>query len=168
MVLKRIAIGMIVAILVGIALCPIGTMVGLFWFARHRRVSLLCRTDHHALLDACRELSKRVASGNLEPGRMYHVLFDADPEAATFPPFIRKLKPTFVFVDRDGRVVIEMMGGLDHFGVSAYPEGYQKPSADFEFGDEKLIDGLWYNDDGYDANPEGYDKRIEALRRKTR
>jgi len=62
--------------------------------------------------------------------------------------------------------MLEMMGGLDHFGVYAYPEDYKPPPhAGFELGDKKLIDGLWYYDDGYRGNPE-YGKRIEALLQK--
>ena len=55
---------------------------------------------------------------------------------------------------------MEMMGGLDSFGVYAYPEGYEKPPHTTALGDKKLINGLWYYDDGYNVNPEEYDKQI--------
>ena len=61
--------------------------------------------------------------------------------------------------------MLEMLGGLVHFGVVAYTEDYQKPPfAGFKFGDRELIPGLWYYDDGYN-NPE-YDKKFEALLQK--
>jgi hypothetical protein len=65
-----------------------------------------------------------------------------------------------------------MLGGLDHFGVYAYPLDYEKqPHASKELGHKKLLDGLWYYDDGYHhcANQEEfeeYDKYIESLRPK--
>jgi len=129
------------------------------------RVRLLYETDHEALLSACRELSKKRAAGILKP-QSYNVLFDPHPEAAKFPRAILDLEPNYVFIDYDGRIMVEMMGGLDHFGVYAYPEGYKKPSPAEKLGDKKLIDGLWYYDDGYLVQPEDYEKRIEALRPK--
>lgn len=131
--------------------------------AQRIRVRLLYRTDHESLLLACRELSKKKAAGILK-SRMYNVLFDPHPEAAKFPTAILELEPNYVFIDNDGRIMIEMLGGLDHFGVNAYPEDYEKSSDMEKLGDKKLLDGLWYYDDGYLANPDDYDKQIESLR----
>ncbi len=126
---------------------------------------LLCETDHHALLEACREISRRVAEGALKSGR-YNVRHNPHPDVAGFPQPIIDLGPTWVIVSDDGAVNIEMMGGLDHFGVYAWPEGYKKPPfVGFKLGDKKLIDGLWYYDDGYESNPR-YHKKIEALLQK--
>ena len=44
-----------------------------------RRSVLLYQTDHRGLLEACRELSRRVATGKLAPGE-YHVHGHPDPE----------------------------------------------------------------------------------------
>ncbi len=134
--------------------------------AQRIRIRLLYRTNHESLLLACRELSKKKAVGILK-SRMYNVLFDPHPEAAKFPGAILELEPNYVFIDNDGRIMIEMLGGLDHFGVNAYPEDYKKSSDVEKLGDKKLLDGLWYYDDGYLAHPEDYDKQIESLRPKS-
>jgi len=130
---------------------------------RQRQVRLLYETNHQALLEACREISVRVVRGDLKPGR-YSIRRDPDPETSRFPQPILNLKPSYVFVDEDGWVKLEMFGGLGHFGVSAYPEDYKIPSYS-KYGDKELISGLWYYDDGYRHNPE-YGKIIEALRPK--
>ena len=128
------------------------------------RVRLLCETDHEVLLEACNELSRRAKRGNLKPGK-YNVRRDRHPEASRFPQPILNLAPSCVYIDENdsGRVMLEMMGGLVHFGVEAYTEDYQKPSfAGFKFGDKELIPRLWYYDDGYRGHPE-YEERIKAL-----
>ncbi|NQT02008.1 MAG: hypothetical protein HQ580_08300 [Planctomycetes bacterium] len=127
------------------------------------RVSFLCKTDHHALLEACNELSKRVAKGNLKPGE-YTVRFDPDPEVSKFPRPILELRPSYVYIDENdsGRVMIEMLGGLGHFGVLAYTEDFKKPYDTYSYGDKELIPRLWYYDDGYRDNPK-YHKKIDAL-----
>ena len=76
------------------------------------------------------------------------------------------LGPNRATIGNYGEVRLEMMGGLDHFGVSFYPDNYKKPPfVGFNLGDKKLIDGLWYYDDGYEDNPR-YDNKIEALLKK--
>jgi len=129
-----------------------------------RGYALLCETDHHSLLEACRELSRRAAKGDLRPGQ-YFVLIDRDPEASTFPQPILDLAPSYVYIYEDTGVRLEMLGGLGHFGVQAYPEDFKQPYADFRYGDRELIPGLWYYDDGYEGNPK-YAKKIEALLQK--
>jgi hypothetical protein len=136
---------------------------------KQMQVRLLCETDHQALLEACNELSQQVAEGNLKPGR-YNIRRDRHPLASRFPQPILDLAPSYVYIDENdsGRVMVEMMGGLGHFGVEAYTEDYKKPSfVGFKFGDRELIPRLWYYDDGYIDNPK-YDKRIEALMKKSK
>jgi len=133
--------------------------------AQQMQVRLLCNTDHQALLEACRELSRRAGRGDLKPGR-YNVRSDRHPKVSQFPKAILDLEPSYVYIDENdsGRVMVAMHGGLVHFGVEAYTEDYKKPSfVGFKFGDKELIPGLWYYDDGYDHNPLLYDKRIEEL-----
>ncbi len=141
----------------------------IFSFAIHyfldgMKVRLLCKTNHHALLEACNGLSKQAASGNLKPGK-YEVFINPDPEVSKFPREIMELGPRYVYIDENGsgRVMIEMTGALElHFGVLAYTEDFKKPFKSFEYGDRELIPRLWYYDDGYNNNPE-YDKQIKTL-----
>jgi len=132
--------------------------------ARHFRTQLLCKTDHQALLEACRELTGRVASGKLKAAG-YSVRFSPDPEVSQFPEVIRALQPRYVIIYDDGQVRIDMGGGLDVFGVRAYPDDYRKPYPNFKYGDRELVKGLWYYDEFYKFNNE-YDRKIDALLRK--
>ena len=135
-------------------------------YARRCRVKLLYKTDHQALLVACRELSKKVTDGNMANGR-YELRSGSDRWIKGIPRPILDLRPSYAYINYNGRVILEMAGGLDHFGVYAYPEDYEKPPhASEELGHKKLLEGLWYYDDGYLVQPEDYEKRIEALRPK--
>ena len=138
--------------------------VGAFVVEHHahlKQIRLLCNTDHKQLLEACRELSKQVATGELKPGK-YCVDFYPDPESSRFPKPILELKPTSVFIDIDGRVMIEMLGGLfGHFGFYAFPKDYVVSHSDLVH-DVKIIDGLWYYDDNCRRDEE-YKKMIQSL-----
>lgn len=128
---------------------------------RQRQMHLLCQTDHQALLLACRDISNMYKDGELKKSH-YQIRYDPDPQVDKFPKIILDVDPTYLEITNDGVVILELFGGLDHFGVYAYPEYFDGPFDDYEYGDRKLIDGLWYYDDGYYNNPE-YDKTIEAL-----
>ena len=164
--IRRIVIGIVV---VPIAAFLLYTWVGvpLLWIITMpdtdaMRVRLLYQTDHQALLDACRELSRRVATKELEPGE-YYLSGDVRPQVLTFPQIILDVEPCAVVVESSGRIDVAMIGGIDHIGVRAYPENYPSSSG-FELGDRKLLEGLWYYDDGYHERPADWDKHIEKLR----
>lgn len=118
---------------------------------------LFYETDYEELLAGCRELSRRVAEGNLEP-KQYHVFWeDPDPNASTFPQVILDLEPSFVRIDTDGVVDLELLPGPEYFGVFAFPEGQK------DWGDVKLIDGLWYYNSDYRDEYPKYMKKIDAM-----
>jgi hypothetical protein len=129
--------------------------------ARQDRERLLCKTDYRILLDACRDILKQVDKGELKPGK-YYVRRDPSPEVSHFPKQILDLKPSCIYVHDRSCISLEMLGGLDHFGVKAYSEDFNKSSPDYVYRDRKLIEGLWYYDDGYRGNPE-YDKVIDEV-----
>jgi len=129
--------------------------------ADKRRVLLLCKTDHQALLKAGREiLSHESVKKRLHDGRgtagSFHV-----PRGMQIPQAIRDLRPGTVLIDYYGYLIIEMHGGMDHFGVLIHPEGASEPYPSFH-GGRKLTEGLVYYDERYDYNPD-YDKWIDAL-----
>ena len=125
---------------------------------------MLRDTDPNALLAACRELSARVLSGKLEAGS-YRVRFWPDREVSGFPETIRSLSPNFVYIGRTGVVKISMTTKLLSFGVLAYPPGDDEEHfPNSEFGDRKLIEGLWYYDGNYAwYNHSDYDREIDAI-----
>ena len=132
--------------------------------AQRRRVLLLCKTDHQALLNAGREILSRVPKDRLnpQPDGIRHLGDIGVPRGVEISRAIRDLKPRGCLISLDGYLTLEMHGGMDHFGVRIYPVDYKEPDRYFKYGDRELIPGLWYYDDGYLHNPE-YDKRIENL-----
>jgi len=119
------------------------------------RIRLLCETDHQALLEAGRELSRRVVS----EGSGVNTYIGAD--VSQLPEPIPSLRPHHVTIDRDGLVKIEMYTGWSPLGVYVFPEGHEKPSVGY--GQRRLLEGLWYYDDGYSVDPAAYDKVIDAI-----
>lgn len=161
---RKIVIALVVALAAGLVL---GSLKSCRYIitdvkkGKQRQVRLLCETDHKALLEACRELSRRVITGDMKP-RQYNVRLDPHPEASRFPQPILDLEPTYVIIESNGCIIVELYGLFNHFGLYAYPEDFKEPFSNFEYGNKKLIDGLWYYDDGY-REAQNYDKKIEAL-----
>lgn len=125
-----------------------------------RLVNLLCETDHHALLRACRELSARAAAGGLKP-MAYFVRRHPSAEVVSFPKVILDVDPLFVRVEDNGSVWV-VLHPTPSLGVIAYPEndGLYRDSR----GDIELVPGLWFFDEQYrqDMHPE-YVKYVDRL-----
>ena len=110
---------------------------------------LLHHTDHQALLAACRSVMKEGYRGD------YQIAWpDKHPDAEKLPKEILALKPSYISVLDEGRVIIEMWGGMSHWGVVAYAEDFKEPYEDYTPGNKKLIDGLWFYSDFIDLNEE--------------
>jgi hypothetical protein len=124
-----------------------------------RRPVLLYETDHRALLEACRELSKQVAAGELkiDQYRFYSLYGDPDPETQLFPQPILDLKPFQVYIQKNGPVDL-IMSPYVMYGVSAHSDGLRH-------GDIELVPGLWYFDEDFRVHPE-HKKEIEELLKK--
>jgi hypothetical protein len=125
-----------------------------------RLVNLLCETDHHALLRACRQLSARAAAGGLKP-MAYSVRRHPSAEAASFPKVILDVDPLFIRVEDNGSVWV-VLHPTPSLGVIAYPENdrFFRDSR----GDVELVPGLWFFDEQYrqDIHPE-YVKYVDRL-----
>lgn len=111
--------------------------------------TLLYKTDHQALLVACRLLIKEGYEG-----KYMNAWPDKHPDVEKFPKEILALKPSYIVVLDDGRVRIEILGGQSHYGVVAYAEDFKEPYKDFIPGNKKLIDGLWFYSDFIELNIE--------------
>lgn len=134
-------------------------------------IRLLCETDHQALLDACRDVLRMYNRGDLKKSQYWirdshfaERLHYPTPssEKVILPKVILDLEPAMIDIGQDGRIMIEMLGGLSHFGVYAYPEDYKYKGPISAYGDKELIPGLWYYDDGYHEKPDYY-KEIDAF-----
>lgn len=158
--------GLIVGILLGI-LAILGTAVLLFIAYLHverqkveqRLVHLLCYTDHQALLEACREVSKRAGTGELRAGRAYAIRRHMGRYG--FPQAILNVDPLFVRIDSDGSVWVELFWAPSQ-GVVAYPEGYQA-YGERRPGDKELVPGLWFYDEEYSLRRPKYVEYIDGL-----
>ena len=106
-------------ILIGCLACGVAVVAylgysGAVWIMRDlksmeaRRPVLLYETDHRELLEACRELSRQVATGRLEPGSYQIKRINPDPESRQFPQLILDLLPLHVEVKKNGVVDIVM------------------------------------------------------------
>jgi hypothetical protein len=138
----------------------VGSWVAARWHNRiareveERKIRLLVETDPQALLEACRELSRRHPGG----------LMDAND--LQLPEIIVALQPNYVSIDRHGVVEIGMYTGRWPFGINALPEDLQeseKERAQHERRGRMLVEGLWYFEYGYWNDPAGYDRRIDEL-----
>jgi hypothetical protein len=128
------------------------------------RNHLFFETDYQELLAACRSLSKRVAAGELHGGQYGVYLGKRDPETLSFPQVILDLKPAEVLMNfhGHGEVLIVLFPGPEWLGVTGFPEGSEGHGA------VKLIEGLWYFDNGYGDNDPKYKARINDMVEKGR
>ncbi len=158
-----IGVAAVAAFLILVAVWSCG-ILRVFRNVQEKRVRLLCETDHHALLQACQELSRQVAAGELHPDR-YHSRDGAWYPAIEVPQVIGELRPVLLSIDTNGRVVVSMAAGLSQFGAVAYPDGYQEPHVNFHYGDRELIPNLWYFDMEYERGAD-YDRTVDSIMRR--
>lgn len=166
---KKIIIYAIIGIpLICITLYPLSMFVAFMYGihlqtrdVRQRNVLLLYETDHKALLEACRKVLKEAREGKWEY-RQYSISYIPEPNTDKLPEPILKLNPTYITIGRDS-MMIEMLGGLGHFGVTAFSEESQFEGLE----GKKLLDGLWYYSDGYREVP-NYEKVVESWRPKSK
>ncbi len=166
---RRIILVAVIAVPAAVVLClaafPLMFLLMDVSDADGARVRLLYETDHQALLDACRELSKRVAAGELKPGEYYWMGGHPPGQALILPQIILDLKPGAVVVSEHG-ISIVMVGHSDPLGVYTYsPEDREQHHT----AGKKLVEGLWYYDLKYQEHPgEDWESHLEKLRPKAR
>jgi hypothetical protein len=126
---------------------------------RPRLNNLLYKTNHQALLAACRKLMD-------EDYRGQYICHwpDRDPNVDNFSEIILQLKPTYLWFQDEGYVIIELFGGMSHYGVKAYAEDFNEPYEGFRYGNKKLIDGLWFESDFLDLSNVDLEKKRKKLR----
>ena len=131
---------------------------------QERRVRLLCRTDHEALLEAGREILRKAPKDLMKYviGRPVHIDGIPVPRGVPIPRVIRKLRPHAVLINLDGYVVLHMGQGTPNYGVKIYPEGFKTSRDPFRYGHRELLPGLWYYDHRYRRDP-AYNKKIDEI-----
>jgi hypothetical protein len=124
---------------------------------------LLYRTNHAALLQAC-----RAALGDFNAGRfsrnVIRVPRDINDEKLSadvkrLPPALLQLEPAYLCFEKD-RVVVSLIGIFGHLGVEAFADNREPAPKDNRF---PLIDGLWYYDDGLREGGPQYREYLKSL-----
>lgn len=154
-------IGLIIGTTIAAAIYGLGVFVGpgvwIGFQVSQAQTRLLCETDHQALLETCRELSRQTMDKEFKG-----VVYDRW-KVRKLPEPISALRPNHVTIGQDGLVKIGMYNGWYDLGVRMYPEGYPEYPPPFKYGDRKLLEGLWYYDEGYRTHAEAYDKIVDNL-----
>jgi len=163
---KKIILLSVIGVLSIILFACLGVIVSRYKIVSNR-THLLCEIDHQALLKACRELSKKVADGEIER-RTYKLRRRSrySEVESQFPQPILDLKPHFVMFFPQGSVVLTVHRRNvfeSESGFVAYPEDSEAPWIDSR-GEEgtQLIPGLWYYDEAFGEDPEA-EKKIKAI-----
>ena len=134
--------------------------------SNRERVQLLYRTDHAALLAACREvMSNRHAfardrdwHGQKDPDRSF-----IDPKDPKVPAAIAALQPRDIIAS-DSNMHLELHGGFDHYGVFAFSEEAASSQTNGFSGPFQLIPGLWYYDEGLAYDRAAWIKKLKAMK----
>ncbi|MEN6425724.1 MAG: hypothetical protein ABFE13_10195 [Phycisphaerales bacterium] len=151
------------------------TMFAFMWRTMNelavKKQRLLYRTDHHALLEACREVLKHFHEGtfstdkiDITPPEFLENAKRIDKEEYAgdlkqIPAIILGLEPVYLWLS-DNRVTVALIGGLDHAGIHAYLKDAEAEPQD---DDMELIPGLRYYDDGLAEDGEGYKDYLKSL-----
>ncbi len=76
------------------------------------------------------------------------------------PRIILDLEPVSIWLE-EKRVIVALIGGMDHAGVMAYMNNEEAVPRD---DDMKLIEGLRYYDDGLQEADDDYKEYLDSLR----
>jgi hypothetical protein len=95
------------------------------------------------LLGACRQVITRYNDGVYSRAKI-NIIDASSNDLKQIPQIILDLKPVYVWIEKN-RVMVALMGGMDHAGVTAYMNSEE---AEERNGNFALIDGLFYYDDG--------------------
>jgi len=139
-ILSLVAIMILYPILSGLLGADLGRTITL----KSRLYKLADHTDHQALLTACRNLIREGYRGKYDFGLYGWGRLYRHPDIDKFPKEIKDLDPSTVDVS-DNRVRIELLGGLSKCFLIAFSEDYEN-----QYGEKKLIDGLWISSDMMD------------------
>src|SRR5262249_34565729 len=131
------------------------------WYSEHRRAQMLYKTDHRALLAACRQLmtNQQILSKYDDPHSIKIYIPEHDPD---LPKAIVSLNP--VGIETTGSSVeVAMGGGFDHYGFIALSEKEEQNLKGAITGIEP-VSGLWYYDENLVQLGEPWLKKLKEMR----
>jgi hypothetical protein len=134
--------------------------------SNQERVQLLYRTDHVALLAACREVMTNRHTFTRD--KDWHGTEGSDesfidPKDPRVPAVISALQPRDVIAS-DTQVHLELHGGFDHYGVIALSEEEARSQTNSFAGPFELIPGLWYYDEGLVYDRAAWLKKLRGMK----
>jgi hypothetical protein len=136
------------------------------WQSNRERAQLLYRTDHKALLTACRAIIKNRQSFARDQdwnGPQDREESFIDPHDPKVPADIARLKPRDIIAS-DDQVKLELHGGFDHYGVIAESESARHSASDGLSGPFELVPGLWYYDAGLACDQHGWMAKLRWMK----
>lgn len=126
-----------------------------------KKQKLLYQTDHQELLKACREIIIRYNNGVFSSDKINIGQNQFEKDLKYIPEIILNLEPVYVWLNDDS-VMVALIGGMDHAGAMAYMNSDHAEERDDSF---KLIDGLWYYDDGLREADADYKDYLKSLQK---
>jgi len=124
-----------------------------------KKQRLLYQTDQHELLKACRQIIKNYNDGVFSTAKINIGDEQFAKDMKHIPEIILNLEPVYVWLSKN-RVMVALIGGMDHAGVTAYMNNEEAVAGD---DDMKLIDGLLYYDDGLREADDDYKEYLRSL-----
>lgn len=124
-----------------------------------KKQRLLHQTDHNELLKACRQIVLRYNEGVFSKAKINIGDNQFTKDLKHIPEIILNLEPVYIWLEKN-RVIVALIGGMDHAGVIAYMNNEEAVVRD---DDMKLIDGLQYYDDGLREADDDYKEYLNSL-----
>jgi len=124
-----------------------------------KKQRLLHQTDHHALLEACRQVITHYKDGVFSTDKINIMSDRSASDLKNIPEIILNLEPVYVWLDENSAMVA-LIGGLDHVGIVAYVKNEEAIARDDAY---QLIDGLLYYDDGLGEADDDYKEYLNSL-----
>ncbi len=131
--------------------------------ANHKRVQLLYRTDHAALLAACREIMASRHSSTHSQASACEAVY---PKGPGVPAAILALQPLHIDASEDA-VALSLNGEIDSLVVVAYSEQFVNNHTNGFSGNLRLIPGLWFSDRAFsyqETDRAGYIRKLKAMK----
>src|ERR1051325_7496387 len=134
--------------------------------SKSERVQLLYRTDHVAILAACREVITNrhtfTRDGDWHGTENSDQSF-IDPKDPRVPAVIVALRPRDIIAS-DSDVHLELHDGFDHYGVIALTEQGASSRTNGFSGPFQLIPGLWYYDEGLTYDRAAWMEKLKGMK----